>query len=265
MPAIDSSASDVFRRILSRNLTLPLAISLASALVFVSLLAYLAAAIADVRRSDDLLQHASTAQRVDLDMESALRGFLVDGDERFARQYDEAAAAVGPAMQQLADEVRGNAVQTQRLQRIQQLQAAWRQYARERMAAKRMDPKAELSAAAGRELKDQVRTEFDNFFLAERRARADRIETTNQNALWTAGGFVAFMLATGIFIAWRGRRDLTGLASGYEATLAEQQRQADVLQAQAWLREGQSQLSERLAGEQELAAVASPSPEFTCR
>jgi signal transduction histidine kinase/DNA-binding response OmpR family regulator/CHASE3 domain sensor protein len=260
LPPSDPSAS--FRHILTRNLTLPLVLGVASAVVFLALLAYLAAAIADVQRSDELLSQASTVQKLDLDMESGLRGFLLNGDERFLKNVEDAGARLPAAEAQLRQQLRGNTAQLQRLDRIQQLQAKWREYANDRTAAKRRDPTAPISASTGRELKDEVREEFDEFFRVERRSRADRITLTNRNALYTAIAFVLFMLGTGGLIAWRGRRDLMGLSASYEAALAEQQRQAESLEGQAWLREGQSLLSERLGREQEIAAVGHGALEF---
>jgi CheY-like chemotaxis protein/CHASE3 domain sensor protein len=262
MPLTSPDPSASFRRILTRNLTLPLVLGVASAVVFLALLAYLAAAIADVQRSDELLSQASTVQKLDLDMESGLRGFLLNGDERFLKQSEDAGARLPAAEAQLRQHLRGNVPQLQRLDRIQQLQAKWREYASDRIAAKRKDPTAPVSASTGRELKDEVREEFDEFFRVERGARADRITLTNRNALYTAVAFVLFMLAAGGLIAWRGRRDLTGLSASYEAALAEQQRQAESLQEQAWLREGQSLLSERLGREQDIGAVGHAALEF---
>ena len=66
----DPSAS--FRRILTRNLTLPLVLGVVSAVAFLSLLAYLAAAITSVQRSDELLSQASAVQKLDLEMESGV-------------------------------------------------------------------------------------------------------------------------------------------------------------------------------------------------
>ncbi|HYE41514.1 MAG TPA: response regulator, partial [Ramlibacter sp.] len=255
MPLSSPNTPAAFRRILTRNLTLPLALGVASAVVFLSLLAYLASEIAHIQGSDELLSQASAAQRLDLDMESGLRGYLLNGDERFLQPFDEAAARLGPAMERLKAEVRGQPQQLQRLQRIEELQAAWREYARDRTETKRRDPNAQISASTGRELKDQVRAEFDAFFGVERAARADRIEKAGRNTAITAAGFVLFMLGTGILIAWRGRRDLVGLSGTYEAALEEQQRQAQALEAHAWLREGQSRVAHRLASEQELAGV----------
>jgi signal transduction histidine kinase/CHASE3 domain sensor protein len=261
MPSSSPNLPGNFRRVLSRNLTLPLALGVASAIVFLSLLAYLAIAIREVQRSDELLSHATEVQRLDLDMESGLRGFLLEGDERFLQPYEQAARQVQPALKRLQQET-FDPVQQKRLERIEQLQARWSDYAGESIARKRKDPQAAVSADTGRELRDEVRAEFDHYFAAERRARATRIEEASRNTLITAIAFVLFMVGTGGLVAWRGRKDLMGLADTYEGALQEQRRQAEVLQGQAWLREGQAQLSQRLALEQDVTAIGRAALEF---
>ena len=261
-PQTANNSSSNFRRILTRNVALPLVLGLVSATCFIGLLAYLANAVGEVQRSDEVLSRASAAQRADLDMESGVRGFLLNGDERFLHQHDTARQRRDVEMQLLKADMARKADQRERLERIQGLQASWDEYARDRIATKRKDPLAPISAALGRELKDKVRDEFDQFFLVERRARAVRLEEANRNTVITAIAFVLFMLGTGGLLAWRGRRDLIGLSENYEGALGERTRQAEDLQAQAWLREGQSLLSERLGKEQEVAAVGHAALEF---
>jgi signal transduction histidine kinase/DNA-binding response OmpR family regulator/CHASE3 domain sensor protein len=262
MPFTSPNAPAVFRRVLARNLALPLVLGVASAAVFLGLLSYLAGAVKDVQRSDELLSRASVAQKLDLDMESGVRGFLLNADERFLQQHDQAAGRLAAEMRELKQDVRANPSQVERLERILGLQAAWQEYARDRVAAKRKDPLAPVSVSQGRDLKDKVRAEFDEFFGVERRARADRIAQANRNTSITAIVFVLFMLATGALLAWRGRRDLMGLSATYEDALQQQHRQAEALQGQAWLREGQSLLSERLGREQDTPAVGHGALEF---
>jgi signal transduction histidine kinase/CheY-like chemotaxis protein len=195
-------------------------------------------------------------------MESGVRGFLLNGDERFLQQLETARRRRDSEMERLKLDMAERPEQRDRLDRIQGLQTAWDDYARDRIAAKRKDPLAPVSATLGRELKEQVREQFDEFFTVERRARAERLESVNRNTILTAAAFVLFMLGTGGLLAWRGRRDLVGLSETFEAALAERTQQAQVLQAQAWLREGQSLLSERLGKEQEIGAVGHAALEF---
>ncbi|MEJ5990507.1 response regulator [Ramlibacter sp. PS3R-8] len=258
----DNDPSGTFRRILSRNLTLPLVLGLVSATFFIGLLAYLANAVGQVQRSDEVLSRASLAQRADLDMESGVRGFLLGADERFLQQHDAARQRRDVEMQRLKTDMAQRPEQLERLERIQGLQTTWDEYARDRITTKRKDPQVPVSASQGRELKDRVRVLFDEFFMVERRARADRLEAVNRNTVITAAAFVLFMLGTGGLLAWRGRQDLTRLSESFGTALAEQVRQGEVLQAQAWLREGQSLLSERLGKEQELAGAGHAALEF---
>ncbi len=188
-------------------------------------------------------------------MESSVRGFMLRPDPKFVRQHDEAARQLVPEMQALKRGLAGRPEQLERIRRIEELQSQWEALAQARIAQKRQDAQADVGITEGRELKDQIRSEFDEFFRVVRSARAEHIQSANNNTITTAIAFVLFMLGTGAFIAWRGRRDLLGLSGTYESALQEQHRQAEVLQAHTWLREGQSRLSERLAREQEVAGV----------
>jgi CheY-like chemotaxis protein/signal transduction histidine kinase/CHASE3 domain sensor protein len=255
MPLSTPNAPLAFRRILSRNLLLPLALGVASALVFLALLAYLVTALREVERVDQVLARASAAQNLDLDIESGVRGFLVAGDERFLQPYERAWSALTTATEQLRRES-PDPQQQERVARIRTLQSRWHdEFARPEILRKRQDPAYVSRTPLGRELKDAIREEFDQFFTTERRARAERTQEANRNTLLGAVAFVLFMLAVGGGLAWRGRRDLMGLSQAYETAFQGQQRQAEALEAHSWLRDGQTRLSQRLASEQEVAAV----------
>src|SRR5688500_6417637 len=90
-----------FRRLLARNVALPLALGLFSAMAFMGLIAYLLSAIGEVERTDRVLSRASAVQKLDLDMESGVRGFLLDGDERFLEPFDRAKAGIKTEMDRL--------------------------------------------------------------------------------------------------------------------------------------------------------------------
>jgi Skp family chaperone for outer membrane proteins len=184
-------------------------------------------------------------QKLDLDMESGVRGFLLNGDERYLQAYDAAAACAAmraPAAAVAATPAAAAAGPHPALQ------AKWRDTPTT-ASRQAQDPGTEC-ASTGRELKDEVREEFDEFFRVERRPRRAH-RATNRNALLTA---VASCCS-----CWPRRpdrlarpRDLMGLSASYEAACGAAAA-GGALQAQAWLREGQSLLSERLAGEQDCA------------
>jgi CheY-like chemotaxis protein/CHASE3 domain sensor protein len=246
-----------FRRILSRNVAMPLGLGLVSALLFIGLIFYLLDELKQVEHSDRVLARAFAAQKLDLDTESGLRGFLLSGDERFLEPYNQGNASLRREFDQLRTMVSDNPGQMEHIDRIRGLQAQWVAYAREQVAFKRRDPAyiVGMRSLQGKQLKDAVREEYDQFIGTEQRLRAERTASANRNTVIGVTAFVLFMLGVGAALAWRGRRDLLNLSGTYDSAMAEQQRQAEVLQAQAWLREGQSRMSERVASEQDLRGV----------
>ncbi|RYY53845.1 MAG: two-component system sensor histidine kinase/response regulator, partial [Comamonadaceae bacterium] len=187
-----------------------------------------------------------------------VRGFLLGGDDRFLENFARYRAQWRPELDQLRTEVADNTMQVQRLARIKAYQDEWDVIADERINARRSDPNYNPTTRAGRgkQLKDAVRDEFDAFIATERALRQERTDTANRNTWITVTAFVLFMLSVGGLLAWRGRNDLMNLSDTFETALAEQERQRAILAAQAWLRQGQSDLSERLSTEQELKGVA---------
>ena len=92
MPSSAANDPLSFRRILQRNVALPLVLGLASAGLFIGLLLYLMDAMRWVEHSDQVLSRAYAAQKLDLDMESAVRGYLLTGEERYLEPYEQGLA-----------------------------------------------------------------------------------------------------------------------------------------------------------------------------
>ena len=78
--SIDSSQ---FRRILSRNVAMPLGMGVLSALVFVGIIAYLINVLSWVEHSQQVIGQANDVSRMSSDMEAGLRGYLLSGDKEF--------------------------------------------------------------------------------------------------------------------------------------------------------------------------------------
>jgi CHASE3 domain sensor protein len=128
-----------FRRILARNVTLPLALSVLSAAVFVGLIAYLISALTWVERSQRVIGAANGASRLVADMESGMRGYLLSGDEGFLAPYLLAAPRIEAELQSLETLVAGDRMQGERVRRIANMQKQWQQYATEMIARHRQN------------------------------------------------------------------------------------------------------------------------------
>jgi CHASE3 domain sensor protein len=82
--SIDSTQ---FRRILSRNVAMPLGMGVLSALVFVGIIAYLINVLSWVEHSEHVIGRANEISKLSADLETGMRGYLLSGDEDFLSPY----------------------------------------------------------------------------------------------------------------------------------------------------------------------------------
>ena len=139
MPNTAVSAIDPreFQRLLSRNVKLPLIGGVVGAIVFVALIFYLLSVISWVEHTDRVTRDASELQRLSIDLETGMRGFLISGDETFLQPYESAQPRLAAGMIALRKLVADNTAQVDRLDRITTLQTAWNQFAAEMIALRR--------------------------------------------------------------------------------------------------------------------------------
>ena len=246
--AIDQKS---FERALSRNIKLPLASGLAGAVVFVALILYLLSVIGWVEHTDQVTRSAAEAQRLSVDLESGMRGFLITGDARFLEPYEAAQSRIGAELAALRVLVADNQPQVARLDRIAASQKSWSEYAAQLIAMRRAgeDYRANVNAGRGKALSDAMRSEYGTFINNEQALRFQR----NNDAHWTSiavvVSYVLFSLLLMGLLAYLGRRQLTALSDSYGAALGEQTAYAAALQEQSWLRTAKAELAGELVGQ----------------
>ncbi|MBC7603011.1 MAG: response regulator, partial [Ramlibacter sp.] len=260
-PAQDTTA---FQRILKRNVTLPLGVGLFGALLFVVLVAYLLSTIGWVEHTDQILRRANILQKLTIDKETGMRGFLLTGDEAFLAPYEIAKPRLKTEGEALKLAVADNPVQLDRLRRIDGLQEEWDKFGAMVVDARRKGGNylEAIRAGRGKRLTDEIRSEFDDFVDTEQRLRLERNNTASRTSWVVIATYLIFTLLISGFLAFNGRRELVSLSRSYGAALDEQQRHAESLAAQAWLRDGQRQLGDSLEGKQDLARLGHNALEF---
>ena len=110
-----------FRKLLSRNISLPLGVGVLSAVFFVSLITYLLSVIQWVEHTDRVINNANEAVKLTVDLETGMRGYLLSGDEQFLDPYEVAKPRIDVALNTLLELTADNPVQTDRLRRLQAL------------------------------------------------------------------------------------------------------------------------------------------------
>lgn len=246
--AIDEKS---FRRILARNVALPLGIGVLSAVFFIGLIVYMLNVLKWVEHTDRVVGSAHDAAKLSVDLETAQRGFLITGDEAFLAPYEVAKPLILAELQGLGELVAGNPSQRDRLRRIQALHLQWDAYAQEMIELRRTDRdyRQAVRNGRGKRLTDEIRGEYAAFIATEQQLRLARNEQATQTVVLTIALYLLFSLSISGLLAFIGRRELLGLSEGYAASLQLQQANAEVIQQKAWLRSGQSQLAEQVLGQ----------------
>ncbi|MBV7493780.1 response regulator [Pseudomonas sp. PDM24] len=250
-----TSASSVdeqrFRKLLSRNVSLPLGVGVISAVFFVSLITYLLSVIQWVQHTDRVINNANEAIKLTVDLETGMRGFLLSGDEHFLDPYETAKPRIAVALNTLLELTADNPVQTDRLRRLQALQTEWANYAQAMIDLQRAsgDYRGAVKAGRGKRLTDEIRKQFEDVIDLEQQLRGTRNEEVRQTTIWSIALYLLFVAAISGLLAYIGRRDLLKLSQSYSTNLAGQQASARRLEQQAWLRNGQTELAEQVLGQ----------------
>jgi len=253
-----------FRRILNRNVGLPLGLGLVGALFFALLIGYLLNVIRWVEHTDQVLNRASEVYKLTLDLETGMRGFLLSGEEDYLAPYEQARGKYRPLTEQLIGMVGDNPPQVQRLERLLALQEQWDLFAQEVIGSRRDGGNylAEVGRGRGKNLTDGMRRELDTFINSERELRRQRNTEVSSTTLWGAGIYLVISILFSALLALFGRRELMNLSQTYSLAMAKQSDYADEQRRRAWLGGGQTLLAERLLGQPQVQELADRSLEF---
>ncbi len=251
MPAVATVDAANFRRIIRRNIALPLAVGLATVAVFVALIAYLVSTMSWVEHSERVIGDANEMLRLAVDRESALRGFLITGDETFLAPYRDGQPRFQTQLVDLIDLVSDNPPQVEQLKRIQAVQSRWDSFAQQMIDLRRQhqDVTAQIASGRGKVEFDETRRLFSEFLDVEQRLRQQRSSAARNLTGTVVGTFLMFSLCISGLLAYRGRRDLLNLSGNYDTVLQQQAEYTRTLQQQVWLRSGQRLLAEKVVGQ----------------
>ncbi|MBK3866109.1 response regulator [Pseudomonas stutzeri] len=256
-----------FRRILNRNVAVPLGFGFLSAFFFSAIVYYLISVSHWVDQSVKGVAYAHEAQKMLNDIESSMRGYLIAGEARFLEPYQRELPLFEKQLQLMRDYSADDPEQLERVERTAMQHAQWLNFA-EQVIAQRgqgLSIIEDVQSKRGLELKEDQRRLLNDFIARERQLRAERTETSEVITTVLIGGFLLFSLVVSGLLVYLGRRDLTYLSQTYSESLRKQQVHAEALEQQAWYRTGQSQLSDAIIGEQALSALGQAVLTFLAR
>lgn len=248
----DSSPVDQshFRRMLTRNIALPLTAGILNIVLFVALLFALQSGLHIVNHTEEVIAKANELINKGVDMQSGVRGFLLTGDEEFLQAYETAKPAFAQGVAELGEMVSDNPVQVERLKRIDLIYKEWLAYSENVLEMYRTGQDyTEMVRTKGRTDFAQLRSEIFELKNQERsllRERDDRMRSVGITAI------IIYLVVSGLvtaIMAYLGRRELVLLSNTYTRSFEERQKHAALLEHQAWQRTGQAALAEKSMGQ----------------
>src|SRR5450830_1303280 len=247
-----------FRRILARNVAVPLGVGVLSSLVFVGIIVYLVNVLTWVEHSERVIGDANEVSKMSAEMETGMRGYIITRDDAFLAPFKAAKPRIQSEIDALLDEVSDNAPQVARLRKIQAAQKLWEQFADEVIEARRGDGDyaALVKSGRGRALTDEVRRQFATFLDIEEKLLVERNLSAKSTTRWSVTLFLLFSLTVAGLLAYFGRRELVTLSSSYTKAMEQQAAHTALLENQAWLRDGQHALGDAMAGHLALQTMA---------
>jgi CheY-like chemotaxis protein/signal transduction histidine kinase/CHASE3 domain sensor protein len=256
-----------FRRILTRNIGLPVGVGLLSAAVFIALIFYLLSALGWVERTERAIGAANQIARLDANMETSMYGFLITGDELFLKPYEISKPRIAAETAALALFVDDNKQQAERLRRIGALQLQWNEFAQTTIDLRRKDAAYQdlIRSAQGRSLTEEIRREFSEFITTEERLLQLRNEEARSITFWGTAAYLLFSLGLSGLLAFAGRQELVRLSASYSEAEQKQAATALLLDQQLWLRTGQRQLAEHTIGQPVVESLGRSVLEFVAR
>jgi signal transduction histidine kinase len=212
-----------FKRALLRATVLPGLVMVVLAILLLWQVNYLVTVTSRVERTDQVISHANQLQKLFLDMETGVRGYLLVGTPSFLDPYASAVEEIPDVFARLRDLVSDNDEQQARVEDIAAGHETWDALVRDALALKDNggDYIAFIRTEAPRHEMDALRARIDAFVRTEERLRGDHVEaaqTATRMVFVTSAGLTILL---GLVLAGLSRRELRRVSRVYETALSD--------------------------------------------
>jgi signal transduction histidine kinase/CheY-like chemotaxis protein len=197
----------------------PVALLAVLAITFLLLIRWLNIEADGVEHTDQVISAAQRAQGRVIDMETAVRGYLLTHNDVFLRPYAAAAAAAERSFQQLRRVVADNPEQVDRAVRLERLFRHWQQLAAKMLTLRSDSVVRDAAQIAGKARMDAIRGGFSQFIAVEeglREKRSAAVRRVTRSVIVTS---VLAALLFGAIVGYFTRKALQTVARDYEEAL----------------------------------------------
>jgi CHASE3 domain sensor protein len=172
-------------------------------------------------RSEEVLQSSNMSERLVIDLETGLRGYLLTGQRRFLEPYSQALLGLAQQLPRLEVLVNDNPAQLARARGISSAVASYERFYAAPLAhgnGRLIQPQEVASTLAGKRLVDAMRRRFAAFNQQQQRLSSERRRATAANALtatlMAVGGFALIALLLAMLATYLARAVLTPIQLG---------------------------------------------------
>jgi signal transduction histidine kinase len=255
--------SESFRRLLARAVLVPFILLAALALALALGVTTLVRSARLTERSDQVLTQSARLRELLVDRETALRGYLLSGNDTFLQPLVLAEQQLPDTFSGLQALVGQEEAQQERLMRVERLADNWRAFAAQERQnfIEGRDYITAVARGSGNVLMAGMRRELDGLVAVEQARRQSRARTAAFVGRALFAGGVGWVLVLAAVLAYWGRGQLLELARGHEAAVATLKRQNQALRdAEHTMAELNTSLEHRV--EERTAALSSANREL---
>jgi signal transduction histidine kinase len=236
-----------FNRIVWRTFLLPMSVMVVASIMLAWLVGHLLSLTNWVDHTDRVIAESRRCEKLAVDMETGLRGYLITGDPSFMQPFNEAETQLGNELQLLGQEVADNPVQAERVRAIRKAYGQWISHAQDMIGRRQRgeDYQSVALNAQGKAFMDIVRSEFGGFVKDEYSLRDERIFAVQRIARNIQRSRWIVLLVLGLGLGFYMRYQLGQVARLYDSALTATEQKTEALEtSEASLRAAETRLRE---------------------
>jgi PAS domain S-box-containing protein len=213
-------SQSLFRRRFTRALALPIVLLLLLSGISIWQITRLLSALQWVDHTDQVISQANFSQKLLLDMETGLRGYLLTGRQNFLEPYEQADVTIAPSLNRLKSLVLDNPSQVQQVDELIVQAQQWRQQVLPTIARQQPgSPEPVSNLERQKQSMDQMRQQIAKFIATEEQLRNQRSQSAQQTTRSVILTSLFLALGVGGFLASFLRRQILQVSRNYEDAL----------------------------------------------
>ncbi|NPU94702.1 MAG: response regulator [Gammaproteobacteria bacterium] len=255
----DPVSDRAFRTVLTRHVVVPLGFGMVTIIFFAVIIYYLLSLSRWVENTEEIVSDSNLLLQLLVDHETAVRGFVITGEEEFLEPYRQAERRVKPIIEKIQTSLdKGEKVQRGRLDSVYENYEQWLRYANTLIDMKRQNlTTAEIvNSRQGKRLTDQMRLLMAEFVTEAKMVKTGHRNQARMLVIVLSGAYFLISLLFSGLMAYGGRRQLRGLSQTYADLMRRQQEQTSALEQEAWLHAGESGVADCIIAQPSTLALA---------